>query len=101
MVTVTTNELNPVCVGIDVGQIHDPTAIAVAEVIQVHTGKYRYGAEHHIPAHVDDYWRFIKAKDADPVLTNEYTIRHITRLKLGTSYPDVALYSADMLCNPL
>lgn len=94
-------QLNPVCVGIDVGQIHDPTAIAVAEVMQVHTGKFRYDKQFHVPAHVDAYGRFIKAVDADPVMVSEYTIRHITRLKLGTSYPDVALHIADMLCNPL
>lgn len=92
---------NPVCVGIDVGQIHDPTAIAVAEVIQVHTGKYRFGREFLKPAHVDEHLIFHKAQDADPVMTSEYTIRHITRLKLGTSYPDVAMHIADMLCNTM
>jgi hypothetical protein len=101
MVTVTTNELNPVCVGVDVGQIHDPTALAVAEVRQVHTGKFRYGKEFLVPAHVDEQLLFHKAVDADPVLRSEYTIRHITRLKLGTSYPAVAVHLADMLCNPM
>ncbi len=101
MVTVDTQTLNPVCIGVDVGQIHDPTAIAVAEVMQVHTGKFRYGREFHKPAHVDENLIFHKAIDADPVMTSEYTIRYIRRLPLGTSYPDVALYIADMLCNPM
>ena len=90
---------NPVCVGVDIGQIHDPTALAVAEVSQVHTGKFRYGREHHIPAHVDEHLIFHKAQDAEPVMTSEYTIRHIARLPLGTSYPAVALSLANLLCN--
>ena len=99
MVTVTTNEYNPVCVGIDVGQIHDPTALAVAEVVQVHTGKFRYGKEYHVPAHVDTNLIFHKAQDADPVMQSRYLVRYASRLTLGTSYPMVALFIADMLCN--
>jgi hypothetical protein len=92
---------NPVCVGVDVGQIHDPSAIAVAEVVQVHTGKFRFGREFLKPAHVDEHMIFHKAQDADPVMRSRYIIRHIRRLPLGTSYPAVAMYIADMLCNVL
>jgi hypothetical protein len=94
-------QLNPVTVGIDVGQIHDPTALSVAEVVRAHTGKFRYGKEHHIPAHVDANMLFHKAQDADPVMRSRYIIRHIERLRLLTSYPTIANYIADMLCNPL
>ena len=90
---------NPVTVGVDVGQIHDPSAIAVAEVTQVHTGKFRLDKRFHVPAHVDEHLIFHPAKDADPVLRSEYTIRYIQRLPLGTSYPDVAVFLADLLCN--
>jgi hypothetical protein len=94
-------QLNPACVGVDVGQIHDPTAIAVAEVGQVFTGKYRYGEQYRKPAYVDAQMQFHKAVDAQEVMVSEYTVRHIRRLPLGTSYPDVALHIADMLCNEL
>src|SRR6266566_4430457 len=100
MVTVEAS-LNPVCVGVDVGQIHDPTALSVAEVMQIHTGKFRMGPQYHIPAHVDEKGQFHPGQDAEPVMVNEYTIRHIRRLALGTSYPDVALHLADMLCSPM
>ena len=94
-------QLNPVCVGIDVGQIRDNTAIAVAEVCQVPTGKYRFGREFLKPAYVDEHLIFHAAVDAEPVMTSEYTIRHIRRLPLGTSYPAVAMHIADMLCNTM
>lgn len=91
---------NPVTVGVDVGQIHDPTAIAVAEVMQMHTGKYRYDSTQ-TTGHLDPQGQWVPATGVDPVMTSEYTIRHIRRLALGTSYPDVAIHIADMLCSPL
>ena len=90
---------NPVTVGVDVGQIHDPSAVCVAEVTQEHTGKFRLDKRFHVPAHVDANLIFHKAIDADPVLRSEYTIRYIQRLPLGTSYPAVAAFLADLLCN--
>jgi hypothetical protein len=98
---VVVEQLNPVNVGIDVGQIHDPTAIAVSEVSQLDTGKLRFGPNPK-PARLDtttNLW--IPAQDIYPVMVSEYTVRHIRRLPLGTSYPDVALHIADMLCSPL
>jgi hypothetical protein len=92
-------ELNPVCIGVDVGQLHDPTAICVAEAIQVETGKHRWIKP--IPAHIDKRGQFIPPKDTDPLMATEYTIRHIERLPLGTSYPEVATLIADMLCSKL
>lgn len=91
----------PVCVGVDVGQIHDPTAIAVAEVAQQKTGKFRTGEQYRKPAYVDSQYQFHAAVDAEEVMSSHYTIRHIRRLPLGTSYPAVALHIADMLCSPL
>jgi hypothetical protein len=92
---------NPVCVGIDVGQIHDPTALAVSEVSQIDTGRLRFGPSPQ-PARLDiKSGTWIPAEDIYPVTVTEYTIRHIKRLPLGTSYPDVALHIADMLCSPL
>lgn len=96
---VVMEERTPVCVGIDVGQLHDPTAISVVEVLQKHTGKFRYGEV--MPAHFDAQGQWIPPYDADPVMASEYMVRTIRRLPLGTSYPDVAFHIADMLCNPL
>lgn len=98
---VVIEELNPICIGADIGQLRDPTAISVAEVSQIHTGKYRQlGADRVLP-HVDHRGLFEPGRDADPVLVTQYTIRHIRRLPLGMSYPDVAIHIAEMLCSPL
>src|SRR6266702_2633708 len=37
------DEKLPVCVGVDVGQIRDPSALCVSEVSQLDTGKLRFG----------------------------------------------------------
>lgn len=90
---------NPVTIGVDVGQIHDPTAIAVVEVSRKHDGRWRFGDR--IPAHVNDEGMLVSTHDADPVLSDLYTVRYIERLPLGTPYPKVAIYLAEMLCSPL
>lgn len=96
---VLTEQQHPICIGVDVGQISDPTALAVAEVVQQDTGKLRYGA-HPVPGHYGPDGSWIPPQDIDPVLASQYIIRHIARLPLRTSYPDVALHIADMLCSP-
>lgn len=92
-------KLNPVCVGIDVGQLHDPTAISVAEAIQKETGKHRWIKR--VPPHLDKQGQFHEARDTDPVMKTEYFIRHITRLPLGMSYPKVAEHIAELLTRPI
>lgn len=99
MVTVV-EQLTPVCVGIDVGQIRDNTAISVAEVAQKDTGKIRYTKPTQTLGHFEQgVW--VAPDGFETVLISEYMIRTIRRLPLGTSYPEVALSLADMLCNPL
>ncbi len=93
-------QLNPICIGIDVGQLRDNTAISVAEVKQVHTGRYHYTREP-VLGHHDKNGQWVSDKGADPVMVAEYTIRNIRRLPLGTSYPDVAIVIAEMLCSPV
>jgi hypothetical protein len=95
-----TGRLNPVTVGIDVGQVNDPTAVCVCEVSQIDTGKIRYRGKPTL-GHHDVKGNWIPPKGAEPVLRSEYTVRHIARLPLGTSYPDVAIIIADMLCSPM
>ncbi|CAN5680255.1 hypothetical protein BH23GEM10_BH23GEM10_17920 [soil metagenome] len=70
-------------VGVDLGQSHDPTAVCVVEK-SVHS---------------------IEASNADPprlgeasaVVENTYDVRHLERLKLGTSYVDVASQVARLM----
>jgi hypothetical protein len=62
--------MGSVCIGIDIGQKHDPTAIAVVE-IEVRQGTGR----------AEDY----------------HLVRHLERLPLGTSYPAVAQRVAAVL----
>lgn len=101
MSTIVIDGRNPVTVGVDIGQIHDSTALSVSEVIQEPTGKFRHITDP-TPAYYDtETMQFVPPHDADPVLRSHYYIRHITRLPLGTSYPDVALHIAEMLCNPM
>lgn len=99
MAISATEQLNPICIGCDIGQLHDPTAISVAEVKQVHTGKYHYARDITLGHHEKGQW--VPDKGIDPVMLTEYTIRNIRRLPLGTSYPDVAVIIAEMLCSPL
>lgn len=90
---------NPVNIGIDVGQLHDNTAISVVEVSQQHDGRWRFGDR--MGMHMDEQGQLVQARDADPVMSDLYTVRHIERLPLGTPYPKVAIYIAEMLCSPL
>jgi len=89
--------LAPINIGIDIGKITDPTAISVAEVVQAETGRFRSCKR--VPAHLDKNGFFVEAKDAEPILRTRFIIRQIGRLKLGTSYPDVAIKIVDMLCH--
>ncbi len=87
---------NPISIGVDVGKLHDPTAIAVAELERRHNGKWREG--NMVLSSLNQVERIGEAR---PVLVVHYLLRHIERLPLGTSYPNVAKHIADMLCNPL
>lgn len=95
-----TEERLPINIGIDIGQIHDPTAICVSEVEQVDTGRVRITGKQTI-GHHDDRGSWVPPTGSEPVMRSEYTVRFIKRLPLNTSYPDVAIYIADMLDNEL
>lgn len=99
MVVLAMEQLNPVCVGVDVGKLQDPAALAIAEIVQVHTGQYHYQRKAPEPAHIGPRGEWIPMKGPDPVMRSHYTIRYITRLTLGMSYPDMARYLADLLSN--
>jgi hypothetical protein len=88
--------LNPISVGIDVGKMVDPTAIAVAELESRHDGRWHEG--NMLLSSLDEVEHIGTSR---PVLVTHYMLRHIERLPLGTSYPAVAKRIAAMLCNPL
>lgn len=88
--------LNPIYIGIDVGQISDPTAISVAEVSQVETGRYR-PCQRVLPHFNREIGLWQPPRDMQPIMVTRYTIRSIRRLPLNTSYPAVAAHIASML----
>ena len=96
----TTEYRLPINIGIDIGQIHDPTAICVSEVEQVDTGRVRITGKQTL-GHHDDHGSWVPPTGSEPVMRSEYIVRFIKRLPLNTSYPDVAIYIADMLDNEL
>jgi hypothetical protein len=75
------------CVGLDLGQANDPTAIAIVE-------------HHRTP--LNDF-----AVDHDRKVTTQrveefFDMRHLERLPLGTTYPDISGYVAGVMArNPL
>jgi hypothetical protein len=91
---------DPIFIGVDVGQINDSTAISVAEASSVWTGKMRHATNFQKPR-VTTKGDWIMDHAQEKVMQTEYTIRSMRRLPLGTSYPAVADYLADLLCNPL
>lgn len=75
--------LNPVQIGVDVGQKHDPTTVVVAELSERESGRMR---------HVDP-WRDANGYHngySDPIQETVYTVRMMERLSIGTAYPEVA-----------
>lgn len=101
---IAVEQFNPVSIGIDIGQIADSTAIAVIEAMQVDHGRTKVIPRPERVPTVDDHWDFWPEYETTKkvhVLETEYTLRHIERVPLGTSYPDVAKKIAGMLCSPL
>lgn len=63
-----------IVMGADIGQLHDPTAVVVAEVEERQT----YAGD--------------PLFNEPPVYECHFHVRHLERLGLGTPYPDVAAY---------
>ena len=75
----------PIVLGVDVGQRRDPTAIAVAEVARLPTGRM---IEH---AYAPEHFSTMAASSwATPELETVFLVRAVARLPLGTPYPSVA-----------
>lgn len=95
-----TEDKIPINIGIDIGQIRDNTAICVCEVLQVDTGRVKYLPNPEM-GHHNERGEWIAPKVSEPIMRSEYIVRFIKRLPLNTSYPDVAIYIANMLDNEL
>lgn len=93
-------DLNPVAIGVDIGKVGDPTAISIAEAVKRDTGRIRYGRVQTL-GEFNHKGEWIPPVGIDPIYVTEYFIRHIERLPLGMSYPDQALYLADLLGSAL
>lgn len=90
----------PLCVGVDVGKIHDPSAVCVSEVVQKDTGKLRQREPK--GAYFTKQGEYVPADlGVEKVLKSFWIVRSIRRLPLGLSYPKQAIYLAELLCNPL
>lgn len=74
--------LNPVRIGVDVGQKVDPTCICIVEAERVDRGLKRASGD-----------------TMQTVLQTQYTILSIFRLPLNTSYPVVGTRVADVACD--
>jgi hypothetical protein len=83
---------SPVCIGIDIGQQRDPTAIVVVETSERDSGRMR-----HVDAHTDGAGHH-QAYDT-PIREAVFEVRSIAALPLGTSYPEVAQRVASVVCH--
>src|SRR5262249_47623943 len=68
------------CMGLDLGQQSDPTTIAVAEKVQVPTGK--------------------PMLERGAPTESHYHLRHIERMPLGTPYPTVVARVVELVPQP-
>jgi hypothetical protein len=72
-------------VGVDLGQAHDPTAIAVIEHVRVRVRPeyvQAYGTDSRRRALLGEWDRAIRSNHPP-----QYNVRHLERLPLGTHYP--------------
>ncbi len=90
-------ELREFVVGVDLGQAHDPTAIAVIE--HVH---WRVNPEARKHAHYHDKGRRLAQEweqelRHDDAFREQFNVRHLERLPLGTHYPAQVAHIADLV----
>lgn len=82
-------EVREFVVGIDLGQAHDPTAIAVIEHVRVEIQNlYRSRVDSDTLAQMRQELRAYRP---------QYNVRHLERLPLGTHYPAQVAHIADMV----
>jgi hypothetical protein len=70
------------CVGLDLGQSSDPTALAVIDYQKIPLDEY-------VPNH--------ETKTTTQLCKERYDVRHLERLALGTSYTNIGAYAAELM----
>ena len=75
-------------VGVDLGQSSDPTAICVLEHARVPSRNWKVQEREGAP------------RITRQLLEERFDVRHLQRLPLGMSYPDVCQHVADLLARP-
>lgn len=88
-------ELRDFVVGVDLGQAHDPTAIAVIEHVRVRIRPdcYRDMAAHPSGRSWIEEWER-RLREQHP---QQYNVRHLERLPLGMHYPAQVGHIADLV----
>lgn len=76
-----------ICVGADIGQKHDPTAIVVCEYETVEIDEVGVPQD---PTGLRDLLNLATGVEDPPLLDTRYVVRALERLPLNTSYPAVA-----------
>ena len=79
-------------IGIDVGQVKDPTTIVVGEARQRFSGRWQ-----HLPEDFSN--KGYRAAQDTPILETLFQVRFVSRIPLNTEYPVVALMLARLLDN--
>ena len=82
--------------GLDLGQVNDPTAIAIVEKIKEPTGERITTVRRRWTGGAGGA-RFGETTD---VTVDKFHLRYLQRLPLGTSYPDIVRHVQEMLQRP-
>lgn len=81
--------------GLDLGQMADYTALAIAECVQVATGETRSVRDREL---IDGKTGRVQVLEREePIMAAGYNFRHLARFPLGTSYPTVVANMVDLL----
>jgi hypothetical protein len=82
-----------------VGQLKDPTALVIVEEVhdEIYYEDLGYDAAKHQPNRPEGLWVDIQSKVF--TFTPRYLCRHIERLPLGLSYPQVCKVAADVVAS--
>jgi hypothetical protein len=93
---------NRIHIGVDVGQVRDPSAYVVAEVAERATGRtvpLRTGADPRRVREIRDERGFLQSY-VELVVETVYLVHAMKRLDLGTRYPEMATEIARIVCSP-
>lgn len=78
----------PFILGLDLGQAQDYTAVAIVEITEEPTGSLRQETESLLVGSLHAPELVARAREVPELLTH-YTVRHLERFPLGTSYPAI------------